>query len=511
MNDKVTLQAVSELFSNHYGVSKKTTDAFGKSFFDTIVDGLNQDGQVKIKGLGTFKIVDVSSRESVNVTNGERIVIDGYRKVAFIPDEIAELKKEEEIKNVEDSVTLAGIDEGQKVGEQIDAVISEAEAKAVDEVMTEVLADGQEPENVEKSKDEFSGIDNIICTPESLNELRKDLHIAEIRAQQTLEEAKLANAEFRRLQILLDRLESNHDIEIFPEIFGRTIAASVACSVKPETEPVVENVAETANDEIVIQTGAELEAVAPDAPQTSAAAPLTAPSEQEKAEPADAGKQPEPTDAPSEESASAQSAHDEALSRFLSQKPNEPTPEVQKKESKEKASKTSGKHTALWIILLLIICVLAGVAYYLYCNSQKEAMKAPTPVKVEKVVPKALVPVSDSIKSDTAKSVQPVVAGDEAVKKTADNSKALSEQKKALAEKEAAEKKALAEKAAAEKKAKEVAKKNVQKIHTVAKGQSLTRISQIYYGTKDSVRAIIRVNKFANPDIVPEGTVIKLP
>ena len=48
-------------------------------------------------------------------------------------------------------------------------------------------------------------------------------------------------------------------------------------------------------------------------------------------------------------------------------------------------------------------------------------------------------------------------------------------------------------------------------IHRMRRGESLTSISQLYYGTRDSVRAIIRVNKFAHPDNVPVGSVIKLP
>jgi nucleoid-associated protein YgaU len=47
--------------------------------------------------------------------------------------------------------------------------------------------------------------------------------------------------------------------------------------------------------------------------------------------------------------------------------------------------------------------------------------------------------------------------------------------------------------------------------HVLQRGESLTRISQKYYGTKDSVRAILRVNKFNDPDNLPVGAVVKLP
>ena len=54
-------------------------------------------------------------------------------------------------------------------------------------------------------------------------------------------------------------------------------------------------------------------------------------------------------------------------------------------------------------------------------------------------------------------------------------------------------------------------KPEVPKTHRMQRGESLTRISQKYYGTKDSVRAILRINTFANPDNIPVGAVVKLP
>lgn len=41
---------------------------------------------MKIKGFGTFKLVTVSERESVNVNTGERIQIESHTKVSFVPD-----------------------------------------------------------------------------------------------------------------------------------------------------------------------------------------------------------------------------------------------------------------------------------------------------------------------------------------------------------------------------------------------------------------------------------------
>ena len=66
----------------------KTSDAerFVLSMIDVINEGLQRERQVKIKGLGTFKVTSVSSRESVDINTGERIVIDGRDKISFVPD-----------------------------------------------------------------------------------------------------------------------------------------------------------------------------------------------------------------------------------------------------------------------------------------------------------------------------------------------------------------------------------------------------------------------------------------
>lgn len=57
-----------------------------RTFFDVIGQYLVQDKIVKVKGFGTFKLVDVQERESVDVNTGERIVIKGHIKVTFTPE-----------------------------------------------------------------------------------------------------------------------------------------------------------------------------------------------------------------------------------------------------------------------------------------------------------------------------------------------------------------------------------------------------------------------------------------
>ena len=86
MEKKITALNLTEELAEKRGISVSSADAFVRTFFDVIIDGLEKDGIVKIKGWGTFKLAAIKDRESVDVTTGERIVIKGYRKVTFLPE-----------------------------------------------------------------------------------------------------------------------------------------------------------------------------------------------------------------------------------------------------------------------------------------------------------------------------------------------------------------------------------------------------------------------------------------
>lgn len=83
---KSTLQAIAAVIADRYELKSSDATAFVAAFFDQIREGLAQDKQVKVSGLGTFKLQPVKARESVNVNTGERLVINGHDKMAFTPD-----------------------------------------------------------------------------------------------------------------------------------------------------------------------------------------------------------------------------------------------------------------------------------------------------------------------------------------------------------------------------------------------------------------------------------------
>lgn len=87
MDTRYTLRDLIEAFAKRANVSQRRADTFVKAFFEVIQEGLDTDGFVKIKNFGTFKVVQVSERQSVNVNTGEPIQISSHRKVTFTPDE----------------------------------------------------------------------------------------------------------------------------------------------------------------------------------------------------------------------------------------------------------------------------------------------------------------------------------------------------------------------------------------------------------------------------------------
>ncbi|MEL5892808.1 HU family DNA-binding protein [Bacteroides sp. GD17] len=86
MNEKMNIQDLIDMLAEKHGMSKKNAESFTKEFFQLIEEALEKDKYVKIKGLGTFKLIDVESRESVNVNTGERFQIQGHTKVSFTPE-----------------------------------------------------------------------------------------------------------------------------------------------------------------------------------------------------------------------------------------------------------------------------------------------------------------------------------------------------------------------------------------------------------------------------------------
>ncbi|UKK73574.1 HU family DNA-binding protein [Segatella bryantii] len=85
---KIGVNELAKVLVNTHKLSVDDAEQFVRLMFDTVNEGLQEDKQVKIKGFGTFKVLSVKDRESVDVNTGERIIIEGRDKISFTPDAI---------------------------------------------------------------------------------------------------------------------------------------------------------------------------------------------------------------------------------------------------------------------------------------------------------------------------------------------------------------------------------------------------------------------------------------
>lgn len=92
MNSRLTIQDIAAILADKTGKDKESMERFLKILVATISEGVVVDRLIKVKGLGTFKIIRVENRESIDVNTGTRFLIPAHYKFSFLPDkELREL------------------------------------------------------------------------------------------------------------------------------------------------------------------------------------------------------------------------------------------------------------------------------------------------------------------------------------------------------------------------------------------------------------------------------------
>lgn len=137
MNNRLTIQDLAGLLAEYTGKDKNSSEHFLREFIAVVSEGVYTDKLVKVKGLGTFKIIPVEKRESIHVNTGERFVIPGHYKFSFLPDkELRELVNKPfsffETTELGENVDFTDMD---VVPDELE--IKEAEDESVEEVMPE--------------------------------------------------------------------------------------------------------------------------------------------------------------------------------------------------------------------------------------------------------------------------------------------------------------------------------------------------------------------------------------
>jgi nucleoid DNA-binding protein len=140
---KISLQDLSSVLVERRHIGKKEASQFVNEMFYLIQKNLNEEKIVKVKGLGTFKIIDVEDRESVDVNTGDRVLIEGHGKITFTPDALMKELVNKPFSQFETVVLKDGVD----FEEELEP---EPEPESEPEIVSEPVAE-PEPEPILKS------------------------------------------------------------------------------------------------------------------------------------------------------------------------------------------------------------------------------------------------------------------------------------------------------------------------------------------------------------------------
>ena len=414
MNERLTIQDLTDLLAAKHSMTKKDAEAFVKEFFLLIEQALESENTVKIKGLGTFKLIDVDSRERVNVNTGERFQIKGHTKVSFSPDA-----------NLRDTIN--------KPFAHFETVVLNENT---------VLEDTP----IEETEEEESG-EEVIPTviPEPIEP-----------QSQPKEEEK----------------EEMSLTEIQPIVEPRSIEPQ-SVVVEPKTVPVEKKEIITA-EEII---------------------------EQELLR---ANLKPESTIVLSQEGKNEMKKGAEVAQTAIQPTPQKNIPDSSVKE------KSPVPYLITIIILVLLLC--GGVVLFIYypdlfsSSSDKNALDMP-PVTTQPVKPE--VQLSDTIEQDSVKDIKPETP------KTSITPTPVVPQKKEAVTPAKTENKVIRQQPSTSVYLDSASYKitGTKTKYTVKEGETLTRVSLRFYGTKAMWPYIVKHNPdvIKNPNNVPYGTTIKIP
>lgn len=165
MDAKLNHSDLSQLLSKEAGLTMVKAEALTKALFDLIIEGLAEDGIVKINSLGTFKITEVADRSSVNVNTGEKFEIKGHNKLTFVPAESLKDEVNQPFAMFEPVEVNADLcDEEQALEEQENEISDNLPEIAAEETVTEVAEEVVETSTTSKVEEKEETLpENVIA------------------------------------------------------------------------------------------------------------------------------------------------------------------------------------------------------------------------------------------------------------------------------------------------------------------------------------------------------------
>ena len=504
---KLTAQNLSEAIAQQLGLSKKISDTFVRAFADTIIEGLFSDGVVKVKGLGTFKAVDVEARESVSVKTGERIIIPGFKKLSFTAEESLterissteqqvqieeqETKEEEASKKDYAAPAAAFVSELPKDEEPIKGELpNEDEALKRNYAAPAAALVSELPKDEEPIKGELPTVEekNVVEEKEVIEET--DV----VEETNVVEETKVIEEPIENKESSLDKLITEEEQSYMKFLDSLSDEELIKYLEKKITEE--EPMDDFSGIDDVISTPEsinELKEKLKDAQSRCLLAKENLQTAIEKVDVAkDALRAAETNMRTARVDYESLQATTRKLERLIGKLENSRKNVVAEKANSNEAKLVDKEPIA---------------------EAKPTPVPTPTPApKEEKVVapepakePKPVQPEAKENEGNQKNFLRPLIIGlvllaavvaayfflrpnnqGENVEKTTKQVVPDSIPAQAKPEKQ-------------------------YKIHVLERGEYLTKISIMYYGTKDSVDAILRLNNFENPDVIEPGTEIKLP
>lgn len=467
MNERLTIQDLTDLLAAKHSMTKKDAEAFVKEFFLLIEQALENEKTVKIKGLGTFKLIDVDSRESVNVNTGERFQIKGHTKVSFSPDA-----------NLRDTINKP-FAHFETVVLNENTILEDTPIEETEEEETGEEASAQAVLNEMGDDSETTVIEENEGTDDGLSE-EEPIQEEQIASQPLVEESIEEPAITEESAIAQESTEQTSPKEPEEAITETDIEEKVEQledEEVPEEEVIINEqqaafIEEEEKEEITAEKIIEQELLKANLQPVT---PIVPPAEKETIKPV----QPEQVSQP-----------------------------VSKKTAPVK-EKSPVPYLIAVIVVVLLLC--GGVILFIYypdlssSSSDKNALDMP-PVTTQPVQPEAQ--LSDTIAhKDTTKVITPDVS------KVATTTQPVAKKEEAIPVK--AEPQTVTQQPATSAYLDSASYKitGTKTKYTIKEGETLTRVSLRFYGTKAMWPYIVKHNPkvIKNPNNVPYGTTIEIP
>ena len=235
--------------------TEREANLFLRVLVEQIIEGLQGGEQIKINGLGTFRLQEMAPRKSVNVNTGEPFIIPGYTKVVFAP-EVSMREMVEKNKSVTPIVNLNGDSSAAPLDEEALSPLEKLGRQA-DEIVG-ILADlGQDPRMRSQAAEESAPAKE--ARAETMDSAATE-EVAEEPVSEAVAE-EVATEEMISEEVAEEEIAEEKEEEKVSEPIAETVAKPVAEPIaEPVAEPVVEPVAEPTKEEPVVMP---VESIAP--------------------------------------------------------------------------------------------------------------------------------------------------------------------------------------------------------------------------------------------------------